>query len=142
MKYSGDSGNFNGDLVVDITVDDSETLKEQTLTVPHSNIPQTGPVITLSGFDATGNSHDIYEGIADGRSAQAYILAKGGIQHCWLETTSELLLAAGVPAKVDLANLASADSVALATVGFNWDKDMKSSITYSFVDFTGVNEYI
>lgn len=142
VKYSGDSGNFNGDLVVDITVDDSETLKEQTLTVPHSNIPQTGPVITLSGFDATGNSHDIYEGIADGRSAQAYILAKGGIRHCWLETTSELLLAAGVPAKVDLANLASADSVALATVGFNWDKDMKSSITYSFVDFTGVNEYI
>ena len=142
VKYSGDSTNFNGDLVVDITIDDSETLREQSLTIPHSDIPQEGPEITLSGFDATGNSHDIYEGIAQGRSAQAYFIAKGGVQHCWLDVTSELLLAAGVPARVDLANIEAADAEALAAVGFNWDKDMKSSMKFSFVDFTGVNEYI
>lgn len=141
-KYSGDPANFNGDLVVDIAIDDSETLKEQTVTVPHSEIPQDGPEITLSGFDSTGNAHDIYEGIADGLSAQAFFIAKGGVQHCWLDVSSELLLAAGVPARVDLANIETADAKALEAVGFNWDRNMKSSIKFSFVDFTGVNEYI
>lgn len=128
-----------GSLLINITVDTSTEDKNEVIEIPATTVPQEAPTITLAGFDGAENSHEIVEGqTSEGHSGMASFLARGSLSHCYLTIDSEWLAAKGVPAEVDFANLDAATKAVLRAAGFEWDEEMATTRTFSFVDFTNV----
>ena len=128
-----------GDLIINITVDDSVENKDFTVEIPAITVPQDAPSITLAGFDGTGNVHEIIEGqTAEGHSGMANFIARGSMMHCYLTIDSDWLAAKGVPSVVDFTDIDASLATALKAAGFVWDEDMATSRTFSYIDFTKV----
>lgn len=127
-----------GGLRVNINVDTTTEDKSETIYIPSYTQPQEAPSIMLAGFDGTGNVHEFIEGVSAGNNATASFLARASIVQCILSIDSEFLEDLGVPAEVDFANLSTDLSATLKAAGFVWDEDMKTSRTFSYIDFSGV----
>ena len=139
VTFTITTDNREGSLVINITVDTTTEDKTETIEIPATTVPQDAPSITLAGFDANGNTHEIIEGQdVAGHSGMASFLARGSLAHCYLTIDSELLAAKGIPAEVDFADLDAGTKALLKANGFAWDEDMATSRTFSYVDFTGV----
>ena len=138
----GDPGDTPGDgtegnLLININVkNDTESL-EHTVEIPAwaENVSQ--PSITLSGFDASGNVYEIIEGMS-GSKAKATFIARGGLSSAVLKIQSDFLKEMGVPSEVDFADLTLDEKNALTDAGFDWTENMKGTMSFSDVDFTGV----
>lgn len=127
-----------GNLVIDIKVDNTVEDKNETIEIPSTTVPQEAPSITLAGFDGTGNVHEFVEGVEDGANAMANFVARASIAKAVLDINSEYLTEKGVPSEVDFANLSSSDKALLKSVGFSWDENMATSRKLSYIDFSGV----
>ena len=139
VTYTITTDNREGNLVINITVDTTVEDKTETIEIPATIVPQDAPSITLAGFDGTGNTHEIVEGQdAAGHSGMASFLARGSLAHCYLTIDSDMLAAKGLPSEVDFAALDSNTKALLKANGFEWDEEMATSRTFSYVDFTGV----
>lgn len=127
-----------GSMVVNISVDNSVEVKEETIEIPAYTTPQEAPSITLAGFDGTGNIHEFIEGVAEGNNATASFIARGSLKNCILTISSEYLKNKGIPSEVDFTNISSDLKAQLKAAGFVWDENMKESRTFSWIDFSGV----
>lgn len=126
-----------GFLSVSITVDDSENLQEETITIPEIATPQEGPSILLTGFESAGNVHEFVEGMDPlGRNASANFIAKAGIAHCYLTIESDYIARKGLSGTIDIASVNADAAAVLKGAGIEWDEHMKGSRTFSFVDFS------
>lgn len=137
VTFSITTDNREGSLVLNITVDTTTEDRNETIEIPATTVPQEGPSITLAGFDAAGDVHEIIEGQdVAGHSGMASFLARGSLAHCYLTIESEWLAAKGVPAELDFAALDSNVAALLKSNGFAWDEEMATSRTFSYIDFT------
>lgn len=127
-----------GNLVIDIKVDNTVEDKNETIEIPSTTVPQEAPSITLAGFDGTGNVHEFVEGVHDGANAMANFVARASIAKVVLDINSAYLAEKGIPSEVDFANLSSSDKALLKSVGFAWDENMATSRKLSYIDFSGV----
>ena len=127
-----------GNLVININVDGYTEDKTETVEIPAITVPQAAPSITLAGFDAAGNVHEMIEGIDDGTNAMASFVARGSIRNCVLTVESEYLAQKNVPSEIDFTALSSDTRAVLSAAGFVWDQNMKTSRNLSFIDFSGV----
>ncbi|MBE6216043.1 MAG: DUF4493 domain-containing protein [Bacteroidales bacterium] len=139
VTFSITTNDREGDLVIKITVDSSVEDKSETIEIPAITVPQDPPTITLAGFDALGNVHEVIEGQSiDGHSATASFLARGSLAHCYLSVESDYLASKGVPAEIDFTEVDASLAGVLKAAGFVWDEEMATSRTFSFIDFSKV----
>ncbi len=136
LTVTGDTS--EGNLVINIKVDNTVEGKNETVEIPAITVPQGAPVITLAGFEGENNTHVFVEGMTEGANATASFIARASLSHCYLTTESSYLAAKGVPAQVDFANLTTDQKATLKAVGFSWDENMTTSRKLSFIDFSGV----
>lgn len=128
-----------GSLVININVDGTVDPKDEVIEIPAITVPQDAPSITLAGFDAEGNIHEIIEGQdAAGHSGMASFLARGSLVHCYLTVESDWLAAKGVPSEIDFASVDASQAAVLKAAGFAWDEDMATSRTFSYIDFSDI----
>ena len=127
-----------GSMTVNIKVDSTVEDKYESVEIPAYSAPQEAPSVTLAGFDGAGNVHEFVEGIGEGNNATASFIARGALKNCILSISSDYLKAKGIPSEVDFADLTSDLKAQLKAAGFTWDDNMKSSRTFSWIDFSGV----
>ncbi len=127
-----------GNLLINIKIDNSVDAKDDTIEIPAITVPQDAPKITLAGFEGADNSHSFVEGVNTGANAMASFVARGSLAHCYLSVESEYLLAKGMPAQVDFANLNADNKAILSALGFVWDANMATSRKLSYIDFSNV----
>ena len=127
-----------GNLVINIKVDNTVEDKNETIEIPATTVPQDAPSITLSGFDGSGNVHEFVEGVSAGANAMASFVARGSIAKAVLSIDSEYLAGKGIPTEVDFADLSTNDKTILKSAGFAWDESMATSRNLSYIDFSDV----
>ncbi len=126
-----------GNLLVEIIVDNTVEQEDETVKIPAVTTPQPGPEIILNGFDGEGNAHSFVEG-TEATGATASFTAKGALEHCYLTVDSDYLEGKGVPAEIDFADVPTDLAAKLKSLGFLWDENMATSRKPSYVDFSGV----
>lgn len=126
-----------GNLLININVkNDTESL-EYTVEIPAWAENVDRPIITLSGFDVSGNVYEIVEGISASK-AKATFIARGGLSSAFLRIQSDFLDDLGVPTEVDFADLTLDEKNSLSDAGFDWTENIKGTMSFSEIDFTGV----
>lgn len=130
-------GGTEGNLLVNINVVNDTESVDHTIEIPAWAENVDKPSVTLSGFDVSGNVYEIVEGISTS-NAKATFIARGGLASAVLKIQSDFLKNLGVPSEVDFANLTLDQKNLLSDAGFDWSDNMKGSMSFSEVDFTGV----
>lgn len=128
----------DGNLVLNITVDNTVESKNEVVKIPSYTIPQDAPTVALAGFDEIGNVHLLTEGIEDGTSAMASFVAREGIRSCVLEIDSDFLKDKGVSERVDFTDLDATSAGLLKAAGILWDEEMLGSRKFSYIDFSAL----
>ncbi len=91
-------------VVVNLTIDESTILIEETIDIPGYTLPVDAPVFALSGFDGTTGILNPVEGVAPAE-ANVSIDAEGKIASCKMDISSSYLLSLSVPLTIDFANI-------------------------------------
>lgn len=130
-------GGSEGNLLININVKNDTESVDHTIEIPAWAEDVKAPSITLSGFDAAGNVYEIVEGIQVS-NAKATFIARGALSSAVLKIQSSFLRDMGVPSEVDFADLTLDEKNALADAGFDWTENIKGTMSFSEIDFTGV----
>lgn len=126
-----------GNLLININVKNDTESVDHTIEIPAWAEDVKAPSITLSGFDASGNVYEIVEGISVS-NAKATFIARGALSSAVLKIESDFLENMGVPSEVDFADLTLDEKNSLVDAGFDWTENMKGTMSFSEIDFTGV----
>lgn len=133
----GGEGGTEGNLLININVKNDTESVDHTIEIPAWAEEVKAPSITLSGFDASGNVYEIVEGISVS-NAKATFIARGALSSAVLKIESDFLENMGVPSEVDFADLTLDEKNSLVDAGFDWTENMKGTMSFSEIDFTGV----
>lgn len=133
----GGEGGSEGNLLININVKNDTESVDHTIEIPAWAEDVKAPSITLSGFDVSGNVYEIVEGVSVS-NAKATFIARGALASAVLKIESDFLEDMGVPSEVDFADLTLDEKNALVDAGFDWTENMKGTMSFSEIDFTGV----
>lgn len=131
------------DMLFNITVNDKEETIAIPMSLPSWVVPQEAPSLSLAGFDED-NKCRVIEGVDVGVGGSVSILAKGAIDQCILNVSSDILERAGFPVAqdIDIANADAAMAARLNDAGIEWNEDILGSRDFSYINLTGVVEYL
>lgn len=108
--------------------------------VPAEAAPQDAPTLLVNGFqDGQYSMVEATDLVHSGFKAD--IVAMGGVQNCYLNINSTVLVSAGLPSRVDLADLTSEQESKLAQFGLKYLPQMYGK-RFSYIDLNGLVDYI
>ena len=122
VTFTVEASEREGNLGINILVDNSVEVVEEDITVPSTAAPQDAPVISYKGEALQTVSYSLPAGtgtkVAD---AVLAITAGSGIKEAVLETGSDYLVSeCGLPASVDLVTIEDDVRTALEAAGITW----------------------
>lgn len=108
--------------------------------VPAEAAPQDAPTLLVNGFqDGQYSMVEATDLVHSGFKAD--IVAMGGVQNCYLNINSTVLVSAGLPSRVDLADLTPEQESKLAQFGLKYLPQMYGK-RFSYIDLNGLVDYI
>lgn len=109
-----------GDLIFNIKIDDGTELVEKDFSVPADAVYNTGPGITLSAFDDSGNYY-VTEGSDESVDNLSFtFVSYAGLAECVLDIDCPYMESLGIPSTIDFASLDEAGIKNLEDKGFFW----------------------
>lgn len=130
-----------GEATLTINFDDSVEQEDVVIDLSDDLMMSPAPEVTAQGF-TVGTPLSILEGSAFENPVRFNIVARGGLSQATLTTQSELLLAQGWPAEIDLMAASEAQQALLKQCGLNVVGMWKNPDKMAMIDFTNVFENV
>lgn len=125
---------------IEVIIDNGTEEVVREFEVPAVAAPQDAPTLLVNGFqDGQYSLVEATDLVHSGFKAD--IVAMGGLQNCYLNINSGALELAGLPSRVDLADLAPEQESLLAQFGLKYLPQMYGK-RFSYIDFSGLIDYI
>ena len=125
---------------IEVIIDNGTEEVVREFEVPAVAAPQDAPTLLVNGFqDGQYSMVEATDLVHSGFKAD--IVAMGGLQNCYLNINSAVLVSAGLPSRVDLADLTSEQESKLAQFGLKYLPQMYGK-RFSYIDLNGLVDYI
>ena len=125
---------------IEVIIDNGTEDVVKEFEVPAEAAPQDAPTLLVNGFqDGQYSMVEATDLVHSGFKAD--IVAMGGLQNCYLNINSAVLVSAGLPSRVDLADLTSEQESKLAQFGLKYLPQMYGK-RFSYIDLNGLVDYI
>ena len=125
---------------IEVIIDNGTEDVVKEFEVPAEAAPQDAPTLLVNGFqDGQYSMVEATDLVHSGFKAD--IVAMGGVQNCYLNINSTVLVSAGLPSRVDLADLTPEQESKLAQFGLKYLPQMYGK-RFSYIDLNGLVDYI